>query len=192
MIENWVIKGCVNGQERAQRELYLVLGPTVKSICMRYIKDTNLSKDVFHDCFIKIMGSVKKINGNGSFEGWVKRVAVNYCLDYLRKVQKIQFVNSPVELKDEEAVENEIDVKNINSSAVEKAGFTKEELLSMLEELPEIYKVAFSLFQVENYSHKEIANLLNIDEKTSRSRVARARKKLKEILVERTKERLQL
>lgn len=188
MAENWVVKGCKKNQERAQRELYVSYGPVVKSICLRYIKDEDASNDVFHDCFLKILDVIKKFNQEGSLEGWIKRVAVNFCLDYLRKTQKIRFVETSDDLSEEE--EEKPEVEEIDSEVASSVGFTQEDLKKMLGQLPEIYSVVFSLYQIEKYSHKEIGEFLAIDEKTSRSRLGRAKKKLKKILIKETKERL--
>lgn len=189
MVENWVIKGCKSNQERAQRELYLSYGPVVKSICIRYIKDEQIAGDIFHDCFLKILDVIKKFDQAGSFEGWLKRVSVNFCLDYLRKTQRVKFVETSEDIIAEEEIEG-IEKNEIDSEVANSVGFTQEDLKMMLQKLPEIYSVVFSLHQIEKYSHKEIGELLKIEEKTSRSRLGRARKKLKEILIQETKERL--
>lgn len=185
-----LISGCKKGHNESIKQLYVNFGPTVKSICFRYIKQTDEASDTFHDCFIKIIHSVEKYNFNGSFEGWIKRVAVNFCLDKLKKKNVLIYCD---EFEDSNfQIESEVDLLEDTSLFEEalKADFSKEDWKKMISKLPEHYSIVFCLFQIDGFSHAEIAKALTLDEKTSRSRLSKAKKKLREIIQEEIKPQL--
>lgn len=185
MQEEWYIEGCINGQEKARHHIYVTFGPVLKSICLRYMKENG--EDTFHDCFIKILHSIEKYNYKGSFEGWLKRLTVNYCLDQLKKKNKLVILepNALPELADE-SVDEEV---NMDSETMRRLIFTPEDLLGMVQELPTMYGLVFFMFQMDGFTHNEIARELNIDEQTSRSRLTRAKKKLRVLLTEKAKQK---
>ncbi len=179
-LEN-LIRDCIKGHELARKHLYIKYGPIVKSICLRYIKDSNEVLDAFHDCFVKIIFSIEKYTFQGSFEGWIKRLAVNFCLDTLKKKKRLVYIEEYTDLGllEEEEGNEELIVNQAIS-----ANFSAEEWNTMLEKLPEHFKIVFYLFHIDCFSHSEIAKNLNIEEKTSRSRLWRAKKLLRTIIEE--------
>jgi RNA polymerase sigma-70 factor, ECF subfamily len=169
-----IIKGCKNNSSSAQQLLYTRYAPALRSVCMRYVKDKDDAKDVLHDSFIKIFNLIGKYKGEGSFEGWLKRIVINMALDYIKKSQKNKFVsidNWDVAEKEEES-ETGLDV-------LQNAGFSANDLLAMLQNIQTDYALVFNMFYIDKLSHKEIAELLTIDENTSRTRLFRAKVQLK-------------
>lgn len=197
MEEKWLIENCKKGSTSAQQYLYTQYGPVLKSICFRYITDHEKARDTFHDCFLKIINSLKKYQFNGSFEGWLKRIVVNYCLDILKKESKLFFSDDGLEDLENESTEEDIQLsdlgkKELEFDTVRQLDFSKEELMNMILRLEDNFRIVFSLYEMEGYSHKEIAELLKIDEKTSRSRLSRSKVKLKKILKEQSLKKLEL
>lgn len=142
-------------------------------ICLRYARKRVDAEDMLQDGFLEVFESIHKYSFNGSFEGWVKKVIVNQVFNFIRKNYKL-----PID--DEEF---EFIVPTIQN----EHGLEEMELLSVINSIPEKYKISFNLHAIEAYSHKEIAELLGIEESTSRSQFLRARnmiiKKLEEIQI---------
>lgn len=190
MNEEWLIKACKKSSTPAQRYLYIQYGAVVKAICYRYIANKAQANDVFHDCFLKILSNIGKYNFQGSFEGWLKRVTVNFCLDVIKKESRqnnVMLEVDSLQMEEEERLDSsDFSKREVSIDDVLKIGFSKEELIEMIFMLDSHYRIVFSLFEIDGFSHKEIALKLHIEEKTSRSRLARAKNKLREIIKERT------
>ena len=135
-------------------------------ICLKYSNNKQEAEDNLHDSFLKIFDSAKQFKGTGSFEGWLKRIAVNTCLQKFRNQHFLSVATDEIP----EIVEVEVNESNI----------TVDYLLSVIKDLPERYGLVFSLFVLDNYSHKEISELLKITVGTSKSNLSRARLLLKE------------
>jgi len=173
MNEDILVKKCIEGDNRAQKKLFDLFAPKLFGVCLRYMKDHNLAQDTLQDGFVKIFTKLSDYNGKGSFEGWMRRITVNTCLDQLRKDQKLK-VNTPIDdvsflVKDNHWIEEEL---------------TAKDLLKLVESLPDGYRVVFNMFAIEGYSHKEIAEQLNISENTSKSQFSRAKSHLRRKLIE--------
>lgn len=178
MNEEILVEKCLKGDGRAQKKLFDLFAPKLFGVCLRYMKDHALAQDTLQDGFVKIFTKMADYNGKGSFEGWMRRIMVNTCLDQLRKDQKLR-MNTPIDdvsylVKDDHWIEERL---------------TAQDLLKLVEGLPDGYRVVFNMFAIEGYSHKEIADQLNISENTSKSQFSRAkshlRKKLNELGIER-------
>ena len=173
MNEDILVKKCIEGDNRAQKKLFDLFAPKLFGVCLRYMKDHDLAQDTLQDGFVKIFTKLSDYNGKGSFEGWMRRITVNTCLDQLRKDQKLK-VNTPIDdvsflVKDNHRIEEEL---------------TAKDLLKLVESLPDGYRVVFNMFAIEGYSHKEIAEQLNISENTSKSQFSRAKSQLRRKLIE--------
>ena len=173
MNEEILVKKCIEGDNRAQKKLFDLFAPKLFGVCLRYMKDHDLAQDTLQDGFVKIFTKLSDYNGKGSFEGWMRRITVNTCLDQLRKDQKLK-VNTPIDdvsflVKDNHWIEEEL---------------TAKDLLKLVESLPDGYRVVFNMFAIEGYSHKEIAEQLNISENTSKSQFSRAKSHLRKKLIE--------
>ena len=166
-----IIKGCQQNTASAQKMLYMRYAPVLKSVCLRYIKNREEAKDVLHDGFLKIFKHIGKYNGTGSFEGWLKRIVIHVALDYIKKSQKISFGSQ----SNLENVPEEEESTYLHSEQLLNTGFSAQELLVLLHRIPEQYAAVFNLYYIDNLSHKEIAQAIEIDENTSRTRLHRAK-----------------
>jgi RNA polymerase sigma factor (sigma-70 family) len=166
---NMIWEGCLNNERKQQEVLYKVLAPRMMAACMRYAKDRDEAQDVMQEGFIKVFGGMHKYRGEGSLEGWIRRIMVHTAISRYRKMK-------PVLLADElpEGVTMHM---SYNDSSLE----TKD-LLYMINQLPNNYRTVFNLYAVEGYSHQEIGETLGISEVVSRTTLYRARGVLKDRL----------
>jgi len=178
MDDNALIDKCLKGDQRSQRALFEKYAPRMYTVCLRYAKDSDEAQDILQDTFIKIFKKLDAYNGMGSFEGWIRRITVNTALDHIRKNVKFQ---------DNTQIENES--FRIEQNTFFGDGLEEEELMQIINEMPDGYRIVFNMFAIEGYSHREIAEQLNISENTSKSQYSRARgyliQKLNEIGFER-------
>lgn len=167
-----IIDKCKQGNTKAAEALYKLYAAKMFAICIRFSKDRADAEDSLQDGFIKIFDSIKQFAGKGSFEGWMKRIFINICLEKYRKEQPVQLVEELPEFGDTDVDAN--------------ACIPTDVLQRFVEELPERYRLVFNLYVVEEMQHKDIAAALGITEGTSKSNLARARdilkKKVKEYL----------
>jgi len=158
--------------------------PALLGVLRRYVKDVSIAHDLLHEVFVAAIDKYEGYSGKGSFEGWLYRIAVNTALMYLRNER-----NSPVQtehaasllsvMDDDDSDDEKVD----NARAtIEAAGFTSEELLSAIDRLPEHHKLVFNMYVMDDFSHKQIGAELNISPGTSKSHLARARKKIQQFL----------
>lgn len=171
MTEIDIIEGCRKGDAASQRELYERFSSVMYAICCRYIKDRAAAQDVMHDGFITVFTKVGEYRGEGSFEGWCKRIFVNTALGYLRKKNPLAESDDITEVRW---------LESHQSDAIEK--MSGLEVMELIDQLPDGYKTILNLYAIEGYSHKEIGEMMGISENTSRSQYSRARSKLMEIL----------
>lgn len=161
---------CRQGNNRARRELYERYAGRLLAICLRYVSDRDTAQDLLHDGFLKIFGSFDKFTwrGEGSLRAWMERVMVNTALQYLRKNDVI---NQASPLEEVPEVYDEPDDDDIGM-------IPQSVLMQFVRELPPGYRTVFNLYTFENKSHKEIAQLLGINEKSSASQLFRAKSTL--------------
>ena len=173
MEDSALVKKCIKGDARAQRALFEKFAPKMLGVCMRYAKNSEQAEDVLQDGFVKVFTKLSNYSGNGSLEGWIRRIIVNTALDEIRRNVKFQ-ANVNVD---------DVDYKlELDSHIVE--GLAAEDLMKIVNDLPDGYRIVFNMFAIEGYSHKEIAMQLNISENTSKSQYSRARAYLKTKLEE--------
>ncbi len=171
MTEENLIKKCASGDILAQKAFYEKFAGKMMGVCLRYAKDVEEAEDVLQDAFIKIFNKIPVYEKKGSLEGWVRRIVVNTALDSYRKNKKFQ------QNIDTDTVDYLLESKNHII-----AELSAQDLLVIINNLPEGYKIVFNLFAIEGYSHKEIAERLGITESTSKSQYSRAKKVLRDIL----------
>lgn len=172
MTEENLIKKCASGNSLAQKTFYEKFAGKMMGVCLRYAQDYEEAQDVMQDAFIKIFNNLPDYKKKGSLEGWVRRIVVNTALDSYRKNKK-HIGNVDVDTVDYMLDDNAYIIESLNA----------DDLLVIINKLPAGYKVVFNLFAIEGYSHKEIAERLNITESTSKSQYSRAKKTLREILL---------
>lgn len=163
MQEHELIRRCEANDRTAQRLLYERFAPLLMSICRRYVGQAN-AEDVVQDSFIRIFQYLVQYRHDGSFEGWVRRICVNTCIRYLEKAKRLQ-IDYGSENMPEHAV---------NPDAI--SNMSADELMGLIDKLPDGYRTVFNLSVIEGYHHKEIAKLLGIEESSSRSQLTKARK----------------
>ena len=168
-----MIKRCCQHDRVAQQKLYETYAPKMLGICMRYVKDYHVACDLMHDGFITVYSKIGDFRSEGSFEGWMRRIFVNTALGYLRKANVL---NGSV------PVDGLVQLDNHDVTVFER--MEAAELRRCIDRLPDGYRVVLNLFAIEGYSHKEIAEMLAIPEETVRTRLFRARGKLKTTLKE--------
>jgi RNA polymerase sigma factor (sigma-70 family) len=147
------------------------------AICYRYTRNYQLSEDLAHDAFLKAIDKSASFRGEGEFDAWLRRIVVNHVLQYLRDQKKNPYLEDLI-LDHEDTVSTEE-----NMHLIEFMGFTTEELLEIIDQLPEHHRLVFNLYVLEKFTHAQIGEELGISEGTSKSHLARARKKLRQLLV---------
>jgi RNA polymerase sigma-70 factor (ECF subfamily) len=165
--EKQLIKLAVKNNRQAQQQLYVKFSPKMLSVCRQYVKDIHRAEDVMITAFMKVFTNLNKFEHNGSFEGWVRRIMVNECIDFIR-VKKNIFQHKEIDDLVTSGFEN----------VEEMEQFSVDDIQLLIDNLPDGCKTVFNLFAIEGYKHKEIAEMLNIKEGTSKSQFANARKLL--------------
>ncbi len=161
--EQALIKECLKNNRNAQRALYERFGPRMKAVCMRYCYNRSLAEEVMNKGFYKVFKNLASFRNTGSFEGWIRKIMVRECLDENKK-NKLPLVDG--------AVEEYAPAKLPGAGQAHDAQY----LLNLINALPYGYRMVFNLYEVEGYSHREIAKQLGISESASRSQLTRAKK----------------
>lgn len=162
--EQEIIALCKQGNRLAQKKIYDSLSPKMFSMCLRYMGNREEAEDVLQDGFLALFSKLDSYSGDGSFEGWARKVFVNTALMTLRKNDV---------LKQSEEIDNAVGITAGNTSAIQNMSY--KELLKIISELPSGYRTVFNMYAIEGFSHKEISEALGISEATSRSQYLRAR-----------------
>lgn len=170
ILYNQLIERCSNNDREAQYRLYNLLSGKMFAVCLRYAKNREAAEDLLQDGFVKVFTSLDKYRGEGHFEGWVRRIIVNTAIESYRKSTKM----FPVVSTD--------DIKEDVPETTEDISLEMEDLMKCINSLSVGYRTIFNLYVVEGYSHKEIAEMLDITEGTSKSQLARARYILMEMI----------
>lgn len=168
MTERDLIMGCIREDRKCQVEVFRRYSGKMLSVCRRYARHRLEAEDILQDAFVKVFNNMEKFQFKGSFEGWMRRIVINTAL---KNYQKSSFQKEQIGL-------DHYDDRSIEPEAVSQ--LAEEEILELIDKLPTGYRVVFNLYVIEGYSHKEIAEMLNIGESTSRSQLVKARKMLKE------------
>lgn len=171
MNEKQLIEGCKNGNRLAQKELYEMFSRKMMGVCLRYSNDRETARDLLQEGFVKIFMNLEAYSGTGSFEGWMRRIFVNCALEYLRK--------SDV-LREASDLDNSAELTEPDASVIEQ--LSARDLMGLIQRLPAGFRTVFNLFAIEGYSHKEIGEMLQITESTSRSQYTRARQLLQRLV----------
>lgn len=159
-----LVKKASEGDRKAQKAIYDSLSGKMYAVCLRYMGDRESALDVLQDAFVTLFTKLGSFSGEGSFEGWARKIFVNTALMSLRKKDV---------LKQSEDVDAAWNVSSPDPGAVQNIGYS--ELLKCIAELPPGFRTVFNMYVLEGYSHKEIAVRLGISEVTSRSQLQRAR-----------------
>ena len=166
MIIEQLIYECTNNNTKAQEQLYRLLAPKLFAVCLKYSRNYEEAQDNLQESFLVIFDKISQFKNKGSFEGWAKRIVINYTLQQYRNQSIFEIVSENI------ADQSEFEIEDENVSL--------EFLTKIIQELPDRYRLVFNLYVMDDYSHKEIAEMLNINIGTSKSNLARAKEILKE------------
>ena len=168
--ERNLIKACVRQERWAQRVLYEEYYSKMMGVCLRYSDREEDALDILHEGFIKVFNNIGKYQPGTSLTSWIRRIMVNTAIDYYRKNIR----------RRTEDIEQAYDLRSNDADAISQC--SEKEILEAIQQLSPAYRTVFNLYVIEGYSHKEIAEALDITESTSRSNLVKARLKLQEIL----------
>jgi RNA polymerase sigma factor (sigma-70 family) len=170
LTENRLIENCIAGDRKSQKELYEKYSPKMFAVCLRYSKNQMDAEDILQDGFVKLFNNLHRFRGEGSFDGWVRRIFVNTAIEHIRRKN----LNTTVG----EGLENSVADKH--KTALDN--LYEKDIIKTSMTLSDGYRTVFTLYAVEGYSHKEIAKQLGITESTSKSQFSRAKAILRNML----------
>ena len=174
--EQLLIKGCISGGRAFQTKLYNLFAPKMLGVCMRYSPTREEAEEVLQEGFLRVFAYIHTFKGNGSFEGWIRKIMVNCALSRYRNKSHLQLIMRQVSSGFDAAGEINI-ASNLDA----------KELLSLVQTLPAGYRIVFNLYVFEGYKHREIAEALGISEGTSKSNLSDARAFLQKALMAKKK-----
>ncbi len=172
MTEQAILAGCLKNDPVAQRELYNRYSPKMLSVCYRFAQSREDAEDMLQEGFIKVFTQIQTFQNKGAFEGWIRRIIVHTCINFLKKYKKF---SENIDL----AYAGYLQVKEETMPSIMQA----KQVVECIRLLPIGYKTVLNLYAIEGYNHKEIAEMLDIEESTSRSQYTRAKAMLEGILV---------
>ncbi|MFI5221242.1 MAG: RNA polymerase sigma factor [Bacteroidia bacterium] len=169
--EREIIDGCLAGKAICQRQLYDRFASKMLGVCMRYAKDRAEAEDMLQEGFIKVFKNLGSFRNDGSFEGWVRRIMVFTAINMF-KARTREFRES----LDDQNVEGKFDAQIIEKIAV-------KEIIALVQQMPEGYRVVFNMYAMEGFTHREIGEILGIAEGTSKSQYSRAKSFMQQLLL---------
>jgi RNA polymerase sigma factor (sigma-70 family) len=172
MTEEAIFQGCLKNQAAAQRELYNRYSPKMLAVCYRFAHNREDAEDMLQEGFIKIFSQIHTFQNKGAFEGWIRRITVHTCINHLKKNKRF---NESVDI----IYASSIQVREDSVPSIVQA----KQVVECIRMLPIGYRTVLNLYAIEGYSHREIGEMLDIEESTSRSQYTRARQMLEEILI---------
>ncbi len=158
-----LITGCINGNRKMQYDMYQRYAPKMFGVCLRYAGNTEEAEDILQEGFIKVFKKIESFRGEGSFEGWIRRIFVNTAIEHFRRKTYLQ----PITEKEENSIEAKY-VSVLDNLA-------EKDIIKLVQQLSPGYRTVFNMYVVEGYTHKQIADVLGISEGTSKSQLSRAK-----------------
>ena len=165
-----IIALAVGNNRHAQQKIYSLYAPKMLSVCRQYAKDVHHAEDLMITAFMKVFANLRNFKHEGSFEGWIRRIMVNECISWLRVQKRVSFVEDTFFVEDSF---NDIE-----------SGLSVDDIQSLIDALPDGYRMIFNLYAIEGYKHREIADMLGINEGTSKSQLSHARRILQAKIIE--------
>jgi RNA polymerase sigma-70 factor (ECF subfamily) len=172
MTEEALLQGCLKNNAAAQKELYEKYSPKMMAVCYRYAHSREDAEDMLQEGFIKVFSQIHSFENRGAFEGWIRRIVVHTCINILKKNKKF---NESVDLIHASSLQ----VREENIPSIIQA----KQVIECIRLLPIGYRTVLNLYAIEGYSHKEISDMLDIEESTSRSQYTRAKAMLEDVLI---------
>lgn len=173
--EKLLIEGCAAGDRASQFRLYQMFGPAMLGVCLRYSKNKEDAEEILQEAFLRVFKYLHQFQGIGSLEGWIRKIMIHSSLDRYKKKSRLPKTVNLYEGRNEMA--NEIDITG---------ELHRKDLLELIQKLPNYCRMVFNLYVFEGYKHKEIAEMLQISEGTSKSNLFDAKKILKKSLTKQT------
>jgi RNA polymerase sigma-70 factor (ECF subfamily) len=168
--ESDLIEGCIKGDRKMQYELYERFAPKMYGVCLRYAANTEEAEDILQEGFIKVFRKISSYRGDGSFEGWIRRIFVNTAIEQFRKKTYLQ----PITEQEEGSIEGKY--TSVLDNMAEK------DIIKLIQQLSPGYRTVFNMYVIEGYTHKQISEALNISEGTSKSQLSRAKLILQDLV----------
>jgi RNA polymerase sigma-70 factor (ECF subfamily) len=172
MTEEAILQGCLKNQAAAQKELYNRYSPKMLAVCYRFAHNREDAEDMLQEGFIKVFSQIHTFQNKGAFEGWIRRIIVHTCINNLKKNKRF---NESVDILHASSIQ----VREESVPSIVQA----KQIVDCIRILPIGYRTVLNLYAIEGYSHKEISDMLDIEESTSRSQYTRAKQMLEEILI---------
>lgn len=166
-----LVKASINGDRAAQRQIYNALSSKMFALCIRYMGDRMSAEDILQEGFVTLFTKIREYSGQGSFEGWARKIFVNTALMALRRNDALKMSTD---------LENAWNVGSNQASQLEDIGY--KDLLGLVAKLPPGFRTIFNMYVIEGFSHNDIADALNISPGTSRSQLQRARMMLQKMI----------
>ncbi|HOU98712.1 MAG TPA: sigma-70 family RNA polymerase sigma factor [Bacteroidales bacterium] len=173
-----IVDACVRGDRMNQEVLYKSFYGKMLTVCMRYSKNKEEAYDILQEGFVKVFNKLKNFEKKGSLEGWIRRIMANTAIDHIRK--KKDFYLSSDELFE---MDNLVDDSNDESELDELVQMKADVIITFVQKLSPAYRTVFNMYVIENMTHQEIADYLNISVGTSKSNLAKAKNNLKEMVL---------
>lgn len=172
--EKKIVKGCIKGDRRSQQQLYEAFYGKMMAVCLRYAKDDDSAQDVCQEAFLKVFNKLDKFEDRGSLEGWIRRIMVTTSIDSIRKDKK-----NIADVEIEKVIEDESNNPLEEEDTSIFDGLSFDIIKEYMQKLTPAYRSVFNLYVVEEYSHKEIAEMLGISVGSSKSNLAKAKRNLR-------------
>ncbi len=171
-----VITSCLQNQTASQQQLYNYLAPKLFAVCLKYARNNDEAKDHLQESFLLIFKNLKHLSEVSRIEFWAKKITINYCISQYKKNKILSYKDEfPEHENDEVELSEDVSIEN---------------LLSLIQELPDQYRLVFNLYVLDEFSHKDIAKMLEISEGTSKSNLSRAKSILKQKILQQQKNTL--
>jgi RNA polymerase sigma-70 factor (ECF subfamily) len=172
MTEELMLAGCLTNNAASQDALYSKFSPKMFGVCYRFAKNKEDAEDMLQEAFIKVFSQIQQFRNEGSLEGWIRRIMVHTCINIIKKNKKFA---DTVDITEAYG----LIVREESIPAILQA----KEIVELIRMLPLGYRTVLNLYAIEGYSHKEIGNMLDIEESTSRSQYTRAKAMLEDVLI---------
>jgi len=172
-----IIDDCIDGKRHAQNKLYKKYASAMLGLCLRYAKNKDEAEDILQEGFIKVFLNIKGFRREGSFEGWIKRIMINTAITHNKQNLKHQYQTDINEIEESHVFE---ELKKDDDTIKLSRG----KLMEIIQSLPNGYKMVFNLYIFEQYTHKEIGEMLGISDNTSKSQLSKARRLLSQKIAE--------
>jgi RNA polymerase sigma factor (sigma-70 family) len=172
MTEDAILQGCLQNDASCQRELYTRYSPKMLAVCYRFAHNREDAEDMLQEGFIKVFSQIHTFRNQGAFEGWIRRIVVHTCINHLKKNKRF---NESVDIIHATSIQ----VREESVPSIVQA----KQIVECIRLLPMGYRTVLNLYAIEGYSHKEISDMLDIEESTSRSQYTRAKQMLEEVLI---------